>query len=247
MRAALVFLIAGTVVIGLVYTIWERDRRREERTAAARAQVDYREVLAKAGAGEEMAKEQKEAGLREELILKEKAVIAAKLQMPPPTEMVIDSKKRYGAILHTSEGDVAILLHTSMVPKTVNNFIYLAKKNFYDNTVFHRVIKDFMIQGGDPINNGTGGPGYRFSDEKFKGKYIRGAVAMANAGPNTNGSQFFIMQSERPLVPNYVIFGQVVQGMEVVDSIASAPVKSEGEGSSPVVPAEIKSIEIVDA
>ena len=110
--------------------------------------------------------------------------------------------------------------------KTVNNFITLAKKGFYNNIIFHRVIKGFMIQGGDPLGNGTGGPGYTFEDElnlstvSYKAGYKKGVVAMANAGPNTNGSQFFIMLADNPdLPPKYTIFGKVVKGQDVVDQI----------------------------
>ncbi len=154
----------------------------------------------------------------------------------------------YNAILHTSLGDITIVLHNNQTPKTVQNFVDLAKKGFYDNTIFHRVIKDFMIQGGDPKGDGTGGPGYRFDDEPFTGEYVRGAVAMANAGPNTNGSQFFIMHADVALPKNYVIFGQVSEGIETVDSIATSEVRSNpfGESSKPVTPTVVKSIEIVE-
>jgi len=103
-----------------------------------------------------------------------------------------------------------------------------------------------MIQGGDPKGDGTGGPGYTFADEPFAGDYNRGTVAMANAGPNTNGSQFFIMHQNYPLPKNYVIFGQVVKGMEVVDKIATAPTESGGENSKPINPVKVTSVEIVE-
>src|SRR5689334_18585146 len=110
----------------------------------------------------------------------------------PKPSVTIDVAKHYQAVLHTSAGDITIDLNTK-TPVTANNFVYLARAHFYDNTIFHRVIDGFMIQGGDPDGTGAGGPGYRFDDEKFEGEYVRGTVAMANAGPNTNGSQFFIM------------------------------------------------------
>jgi len=135
-------------------------------------------------------------------------------------KMQIDKNKSFTAVLETSEGNIAIELNAKATPVTVNNFVYLAKKNFYNNTIFHRVIKGFMIQGGDPEGTGRGGPGYRFDDEKFEGEYLRGMIAMANAGPNTNGSQFFIMLADNPLPKNYTIFGQVVEGLDVVDKIA---------------------------
>ncbi len=154
----------------------------------------------------------------------------------------------YIATLHTSEGDIEITLNNDQTPKTVENFVTLAKKNFYDNTIFHRAIKGFMIQGGDPEGTGRGGPGYRFDDEPFTGSYTRGTVAMANAGRNTNGSQFFIMHADFDLPHNYVIFGHVTKGMETVDKIATAPVEvtERGEKSKPVNPVKVKSVTIVE-
>ncbi|MCL4364451.1 peptidylprolyl isomerase [Patescibacteria group bacterium] len=159
---------------------------------------------------------------------------------------LIDSKKQYAAVLDTTDGAITIQLDPVKTPVTVSNFVYLAKKNFYNNTIFHRVIKGFMIQGGDPKGDGTGGPGYKFKDEPISGDYTRGTVAMANSGPNTNGSQFFIMQENNQLPKNYVIFGKVSAGMDVVDKIADAPVKanSQGENSSPVNPVTVKSVTI---
>ncbi|MBI4252606.1 peptidylprolyl isomerase [Candidatus Uhrbacteria bacterium] len=150
------------------------------------------------------------------------------------------------ATLHTEKGDIVIALNSNATPKTVQNFVTLAKKDFYNNTVFHRTIKGFMIQGGDPKGDGTGGPGYKFDDEPFEGEYTRGTVAMANAGPNTNGSQFFIMHADYALPKNYVIFGKVTKGMDVVDQIATAPTafSPSGENSKPVTPVKVKSVEI---
>lgn len=163
-------------------------------------------------------------------------------------EVSIDPAKIYSAILHTGAGDITIALNAKETPKTVNNFIYLARQKFYDNTIFHRVIKGFMIQGGDPKGDGTGGPGYKFEDETFSGEYTRGAIAMANSGPNTNGSQFFIMHADYQLPKNYVIFGKVTQGLEVVDKIASAEVVTSpsGEPSKPVSPVTVTSVDIVE-
>ncbi len=161
---------------------------------------------------------------------------------------LINDKKQYAATLDTSEGKIIIQLYGDKTPVTVSNFVSLAKKNFYNNTIFHRVISGFMIQGGDPVGNGTGGPGYKFDDESFTGEYTRGTIAMANAGPNTNGSQFFIMHKDTPLPKNYIIFGKVLTGIEVVDKIASAPVKSnpQGETSTPVEPVTVKSVTITE-
>ena len=129
--------------------------------------------------------------------------------------------------LETNKGTIVFETYDSDAPKTVENFITLANKNFYNGVIFHRVIKGFMIQGGDPTGTGRGGPGYQFADElnpateSYKNGYQRGVVAMANAGPNTNGSQFFIMHQDTPLPNNYSIFGRVVSGMETVDAIAN--------------------------
>jgi cyclophilin family peptidyl-prolyl cis-trans isomerase len=155
----------------------------------------------------------------------------------------------YTSILRTSKGDMTIELNRDQTPKTVQNFVDLAKKGFYNNTIFHRVIKGFMIQGGDPTGTGAGGPGYKFADEPFTGEYTRGTVAMANSGPNTNGSQFFIMHADNPLPKNYVIFGKVTAGFEVLDAIANDAVEmsSSGEMSKPINPATILSVEILKA
>lgn len=167
---------------------------------------------------------------------------------PGPRAMTIDSKKLYTAVLHTDKGDIEIALNAKETPITTNNFVSLARSGFYDGTPFHRVIKGFMIQGGDPKGDGSGGPGYKFNDEPITGAYLRGTVAMANAGPNTNGSQFFIMHADYPLPKNYVIFGNVTRGIEVVDTIATAPVtqSSSGEKSTPVSPVRVITAEVVE-
>lgn len=161
-------------------------------------------------------------------------------------KMSIDKTKKYTASMKTSMGDIEIELYADKTPITVNNFVTLARKDFYNNVIFHRTIKGFMIQGGDPTGTGRGGPGYKFDDEKFDGEYTRGTIAMANAGPNTNGSQFFIMHKDNPLPKNYVIFGKVTKGLETVDAIAEAPTKPEGEGSTPVNPVKILSVKITE-
>lgn len=163
-------------------------------------------------------------------------------------QMEIDQTKKYTAVLNTSVGKITIELNADKTPITVNNFVSLSKKNFYNNTIFHRVINGFMIQGGDPRGDGTGGPGYQFDDEPFEGEYTRGVVAMANAGPNTNGSQFFIIHQDNPLPKNYVIFGRVTDGIEMVDKIATASVQASpmGEMSKPVNPVKIQLIQIFE-
>ncbi len=170
------------------------------------------------------------------------------LSLSKTPTMIINKNKTYTAKMKTSAGEIDITLNAAATPITVNNFVFLAKKNFYDNTIFHRVIKGFMIQGGDPNGNGTGGPGYQFDDELFTGEYTRGTIAMANSGPNTNGSQFFIMQADVPLPKNYVIFGKVTKGLDVVDKIATAPVEDNGMGetSKPVTPVTVLSVMITE-
>src|ERR1700683_4209367 len=139
---------------------------------------------------------------------------------PPP--MAIDPNKKYTATLTTSRGEIVCELFAKEAPKTVNNFVFLARDKFYDGTVFHRVINDFMIQGGCPQGTGYGGPGYRF-DEEIKGKsnvHKVGSLSMANAGPGTNGSQFFITHVETGyLDPKHTVFGQVIKGQDVVNAI----------------------------
>jgi cyclophilin family peptidyl-prolyl cis-trans isomerase len=156
--------------------------------------------------------------------------------------------KTYTATLNTSLGTIEVDLLSEVAPKTVNNFVFLASQGFYDGVIFHRVIKGFMIQGGDPTGTGTGGPGYRFEDERVTTPYKLGTLAMANAGPNTNGSQFFIVQgpSGTQLPPQYTIFGQVTSGMDVVNKIAEVPVGGP-QGSSPRTPVVINSVVIQES
>lgn len=165
-----------------------------------------------------------------------------------PMNLEIDQNKTYTAVLHTTEGDIEVALNAKETPITVNNFVTLSKKNFYENVIFHRVMKGFMIQSGDPTGTGSGGPGYKFDDEPFVGEYTRGTLAMANAGKNTNGSQFFIMHADVPLRKDYVIFGHVTKGIEVVDKIATAKVaySQTGEMSKPVNPVKITSVDIIE-
>jgi len=138
--------------------------------------------------------------------------------------MVIDPKKKYKATFRTEKGDFVIELFADKAPKTVNNFVFLARDGFYDNTTFHRVIKGFMAQGGDPTASGSGGPGYKFADEFHPSLKHTGAgiLSMANAGPNTNGSQFFITYEATPhLDGKHAVFGKVISGMDVVNAIAA--------------------------
>jgi peptidyl-prolyl cis-trans isomerase B (cyclophilin B) len=140
------------------------------------------------------------------------------------------------ATLHTSHGAIGVELFPDDAPKTVDNFTTLAGKGFYDGVVFHRVIPDFMIQGGDPTGTGRGGPGYTFEDEPSPHRIERGALAMANAGPNTNGSQFFVVTADACpwLDGKHTVFGRVVEGMEVVDRISSVEADSSDRPKEPV-------------
>jgi len=144
--------------------------------------------------------------------------------------------------LHTNHGPIEIELYPTEAPKTVENFVKLARDGFYDGLIFHRVIPDFMIQGGDPTGTGRGGPGYQFEDEFNEHKVERGALAMANAGPNTNGSQFFITLGPTPHLDNrHSVFGEVVEGLDVVKKIGAVPT---GRQDRPVNPVTIKTITI---
>ena len=167
-------------------------------------------------------------------------------QYPAPPKMTIDAKKKYTATIHTTKGDIVLDLFASEAPKTVNNFVFLARDGFYNGVKFHRIIKGFMIQSGDPKGDGTGGPGYRFDDEAVTRNYVAGTIAMANSGPNTNGSQFFIMHQDYALRKDYTIFGIVTQGMDVVDKIAKTPVVQSlrGETSQPMEDVLVNSIDI---
>jgi cyclophilin family peptidyl-prolyl cis-trans isomerase len=162
---------------------------------------------------------------------------------PPP--MVIDPKKRYTATFNTDQGNFVVELFADRVPMTVNNFIFLARDGFYDGVTFHRVIKGFMAQGGDPTGKGTGGPGYRFPDEFHPGlrHNAAGILSMANAGPNTNGSQFFITHSPTPHLDNrHSVFGKVIEGLDVVLAI---PERDPGRAREPG--ARINSVAITES
>ena len=152
------------------------------------------------------------------------------------------------AILTTNKGVIKVNLFAAETPKTVANFVALAQKGFYTNTHFHRVIRDFMVQGGDPTGTGTGGPGYKFADESITREYLRGTLAMANSGPNTNGSQFFIIHQDYPLPKNYVIFGMIdptdTASLATLDALINTPVTDNGSGeqSKPLEPLILQSV-----
>ena len=164
---------------------------------------------------------------------------------PPPMTLV--PTQDYKAIMNTNKGTMTIRLLALEAPLAVNNFVFLAREGYYDNAPFHRIIKDFMIQTGDPTGTGSGGPGYTFEDEPVTRSYARGTLAMANTGPNTNGSQFFIMHKAKFDMPKqFTIFGTVILGIKVVDAIAETPVtaSASGEISKPIEDVIIESIEI---
>jgi cyclophilin family peptidyl-prolyl cis-trans isomerase len=162
-------------------------------------------------------------------------------------DLIIDAAKHYRATIRTSHGDIVVELFADRSPTTVNNFVFLAGEGFYDGVIFHRVINGFMIQGGDPTGTGTGGPGYRFRDELDAAKefgYAPGILAMANAGPNTNGSQFFLMHRDNPLPPAYAVFGRTVEGLEVIDAIATTPT---ARGDRPLTDVVIHGVDVVES
>jgi cyclophilin family peptidyl-prolyl cis-trans isomerase len=164
-----------------------------------------------------------------------------------PQTVDITNKTKNMVTIDTNYGKIVFETYNSDAPNTVKNFVTLAEKGFYNGLTFHRVIKGFMIQGGDPSGNGTGGPGYKFPDElnpatpSYKAGYKKGVVAMANAGPNTNGSQFFIMTADYPLPNSYTIFGKVVSGQDVVDKIANV---QTGANDKPVTPVVMKVVTV---
>jgi len=165
-------------------------------------------------------------------------------QWSSPPELQLDPKMSYTATLHTDLGDIKLHLTADKTPRTVNNFVFLAHQGFYDGTIFHRVIKDFMVQGGDPTGTGRGGPGYRFADE-FDPKLRHngpGVLSMANAGPGTNGSQFFITHVATPwLDGKHSVFGQVIEGLDVLFAI---PERDPMKVSAPAV--TLKSVTITE-
>ena len=166
--------------------------------------------------------------------------------MPTPPEMSIDTNTIYRVTIGTDRGDIVMDLDPRIAPISVNNFVTLARQGYYDGLNFHRVEPGFVIQGGCPEGSGRGGPGYKFADEPFEGDYVRGAVAMANAGPNTNGSQFFICLEDLSggkLPKKYTLFGQVSSGLDVVDAIAAS--KRDGR-DRPLVPTAMRTVKIED-
>lgn len=181
---------------------------------------------------------------------KTEAAMNQSKKYPRAPEMKIDKKKTYTAIISTNKGEMRVGLFAGEVPVTVNNFVFLARDGYYDNTPFHRIIKGFMAQGGDPTGTGRGDPGYKFADEPVTRDYKRGTIAMANSGPDTNGSQFFVMHADYGLSKNYVIFGAIdetdAESLKTLDAIVATPVADNGLGeeSKPTEQVLIKSVKI---
>jgi cyclophilin family peptidyl-prolyl cis-trans isomerase len=172
-------------------------------------------------------------------------------QWSKPPEMQIDGSKTYTALVETNKGDFTIELLPAEAPLAANNFVCLARAGYYDNTPIHRIVAGFVIQGGDPTGTGSGGPGYKFNDEPVNLDYTKGTVAMANAGPNTNGSQFFVVLDNLTgkLPKNYTLFGKVTEGMDVVDTLGKVETKAgrSGEKSTPVEPVTIEKVTISES
>ena len=171
--------------------------------------------------------------------------------MPPkqydnPPGLILDPTMKYSATIATNVGNMTLELFPAEAPRTVNNFVFLAREGFYDEGCFHRIISGFMIQGGCPKGDGTGGPGYRFQDEPVSRPYIKGTLAMANAGPNTNGSQFFIVHGDDVgLPPSYTIFGKLTEGEDTLNALATSPTIPGGrENSRPAERLSINSVTI---
>lgn len=159
-----------------------------------------------------------------------------------PPEMKIDTDKQYRAVLHTERGDISIVLRPDIAPVTVNNFVFLAREGFYDGVTFHRVIPGFVAQGGDPTGTGSGGPGYQIQDELNDIPFEQGVIGMANAGPGTNGSQFYLMLDAAPhLTGNYTAFGSVDDGLDVMLALRPRDPETDGEPGD-----VINSVEIIE-
>jgi cyclophilin family peptidyl-prolyl cis-trans isomerase len=217
--------IVSVVAVALIVGVWYYFGRGPEVTVQPDAIADQITILPAAPAPAEISEE-----------------------VVPPTDSKTNPKTMPTVKISTNKGDITIELYKDDAPKTVENFLTLVNKSFYDNTIFHRVISGFMIQGGDPTGTGMGGPGYKFEDElnasteSYKTGYARGTVAMANSGPNTNGSQFFIMHADYPLPHLYTIFGKVISGMETVDAIAGG--KTDGN-DRPIAEVKMLKVEVV--
>lgn len=172
-------------------------------------------------------------------------------QWAKPFDMAINETGSYTVTFETNKGTFMAELYPVDAPLTVNNFVSLAREGYFDGTPFHRIVKGFVIQGGDPTGTGSGGPGYKFNDEPVTRDYLKGTLAMANAGPNTNGSQFFVVLGDlrNSLPKNYTIFGQVTDGLDAVDAIAATPTRrgGSGENSTPTESVTLDRVTVTEA
>jgi cyclophilin family peptidyl-prolyl cis-trans isomerase len=222
----MLFGVAGAILLGIIW--FSNSAKAPEKKETKKIQTDSNK-----NAENNQPKEQKNMANN------------AKQYSNPPA-MTIDKNKKYFATMETSKGTMKFELFAVETPVAVNNFVFLSKEKFYDGVKFHRIIKGFMIQSGDPRGDGTGGPGYRFDDESITRDYKKGILAMANSGPDTNGSQFFVMHADYALPKNYVIFGQLTEGADALDKIAETPVSTSpmGEKSLPTENVVINSVSI---
>jgi len=248
MKGAVIFLFGLIAVLGIAFSLIDENQQQAPETDKQNSSTDL-SVLGENKNNNDEIKLNVPSGTKQITPTPTRVSIPTPSKVPTP-KMTIDEEKIYTAVLKTSEGDITIKLYADKTPKTVNNFVSLAKRNIYNGTVFHRVIKGFMIQGGDPNGDGTGGPGYTIDDEPFEGEYVRGIVAMARTPkPNSAGSQFFIIHEDsKTLKKDYTIFGEVTEGMDVVDKIAEAEVteNATGDMEKPVNPVKIESVEITE-
>ena len=215
------FVLAGAVLLGISFS-----KDKEAKGPEGNFTGVSGEIIPTIPAGTKLSKEEDA----------EMLTATQKTQIGAPTDM-IDASKAYTATLKTSMGDITVALNAAAKPQTVNNFVYLARLGFYNETIFHRVISGFMIQGGDPLGTGMGGPAYKFSDELTgENSNAKGTISMANSGPNTNGSQFFInLVDNSYLDTKHTVFGKVISGMEVVEAVGKTPIDTNDRPLTPVV------------
>lgn len=238
------------IVAFVLFTLIQRDVNEEGES------LPVEQITNSLDPGDVIVSETLEAESREENSVLGQELVAEEpivdVQAAPDSETLVEQQEAvvqesvdYKALIKTNKGEILIDLYEDLSPKTVQNFVDLANKNFYDGIIFHRIIKDFMIQTGDPTGTGTGGPGYKFDDEFNSKKLVLGSVAMANSGPNTNGSQFFIVTTEATpwLDGKHTNFGEVVAGMEVVKAIEGVPT---GPGDKPLEEVKMLSVEIIE-
>lgn len=264
MDAARMFLIVGAVIMVLAVGLFvfskqasnpapeynfetgsKEDLELGEREATI---ADSQQAIAAEQAKLQQQQAQQQQALQQQTQKQQPAIgpkRANEMQYSKPPEMKIDTDKSYTALISTNQGSIKVRLFAEESPSTVNNFVFLAREGFYNGTIFHRVISDFMIQGGDPTGTGTGGPGYTFLDEFNDKKLVKGSLAMANAGPDTNGSQFFIVTADSTpwLDGKHTNFGEVIEGMDVVEKIEKVPT---GPNDKPVKEMKITQVTITE-